>query len=109
MEITSIESFLPYWENIRVRTMRVVRCIPADNIEWTYAPGKFTLGDLVRHLATIERYMYAEAVSGRRSAYPGCRRELADGLEGVLAYIDRLHRESVEIFAQLTPNALKGK
>ncbi len=109
MEINDIASFLPYWENIRGRTMRVVRCIPPDKIEWTYAPGKFTLGDLVRHLATIERYMYAETVAGRQSAYPGCGRELADSYENVLAYIELLHGESVEIFSRLTPQDLQAK
>ena len=109
MEITSIQTFLPYWENIRGRTMRVVRCVPAEKIEWTYAPGKFTLGDLVRHLATIERYMYAETVSGRPSAYEGCGRELADGFDNVIAYAERLHRESVAIFGVLTPERLQSK
>lgn len=109
MEITDIRSFLAYWENIRGRTMRVVRCIPPDKIEWSHAPGNFTLGDLVRHLATIERYMYAETVSGRPSRYQGCGRELADGYENVIAYIERSHGESVEIFSQLTHEALQAK
>src|SRR4051794_33124125 len=109
MEIVTMEQFLPYWENIRARTMRVARCIPQDKVEWTYAEGKFTLGDLVRHLATIERYMYAETVCGRQSAYPGCGSELAEGYVGVLAYIERLHRESMGIFSQLSPDDLQRK
>ena len=52
--------------------------------------GAFTFGDLIRHLATIERYMYAETVAGRPSRYPGCGRELADGYEAVLAYANQL-------------------
>ena len=79
MEIRSIDSFLDYWEGVRARTRRVAACIPEDRIEWSYEPGRFTLGDLVRHLAAIERYMYAETVSGRPSAYAGCGRDLADG------------------------------
>ena len=35
----------------RERTRRVAACIPAEPIEWTYKPGAFTLGDLVRHIA----------------------------------------------------------
>jgi hypothetical protein len=31
---------------VRERTMRVARCIPADKIDWSYAPGKFTLADI---------------------------------------------------------------
>ena len=44
MEIHSIEPFLKYFGNVRERTMRVARCVPPDKIDWSYAPGKFTLG-----------------------------------------------------------------
>ena len=67
MEIRSVAQLLDYWDSFRGRTRRVIDCIPPARIEWTHQPGKFTLGDLVRHLATIERYMYAETVSGRAS------------------------------------------
>jgi hypothetical protein len=71
MVINSVEQFLEYWERVRFRTRRVAVCIPPEKLEWTYAAGKFTLGDLVRHLATIERYMFVEGVMGRQSKYPG--------------------------------------
>jgi len=61
MEIRSVVQFLEYWDSLRSRTRRVVTCIPPERLEWTHRVGAFTLGDLVRHLATIERYMYAEA------------------------------------------------
>src|SRR5438067_4166740 len=67
MQIQHIESFLDYLAKIHQRTMRVVRCIPADKLEWNYRESKFTLGDQVRHIATIERYMFVETVSGRPS------------------------------------------
>ncbi len=109
MEITNIESFLPYYKNVRERTMRIARIIPPEKLEWSYAPGKFTLGDLLRHLAAIERYLWAELVQGRANRYHGCGRELADGSENVLAFVERLHAESVEIFSRLTPEDLKLK
>ena len=107
MEITHIESFLPYLKSIHERTMRVARVIPADNLDWTYAPGKFTLGDLLRHLATIERYLWAEIVQGKPSRYQGCGRELADGYDNVLAFVERLHAESVEIFSASPPTTCR--
>ena len=48
-------------------------------------------------------------MSGRPSRYPGCGKELANGYEQILQFAERLHRESVEIFAQLTPQQLNGK
>lgn len=109
MEIKNIESFLDYYERLRERTRRVVVLIPPEHLEWTYKPGKFTPGDLVRHLATIERWLYAENVLGRPPAYPGCGRELADGFGATLAFFDELHRQSVEIFRQLSPEQLQTK
>ncbi|MEZ0333996.1 MAG: DinB family protein [Gemmatimonadales bacterium] len=109
MEIRSVQQFLQYWDNLRQRTRRVAACIPPDRLEWTHRDGAFTLGDQVRHLATIERYMYAETVAGRPSRYPGCGRELADGYDAVLAYLDRLHGEAGEIIGMLTDADLERK
>jgi len=109
MEIKSIPSFLSYYERIRERTLRVARCIPPDQIEWTYRTGAFTLGDLIRHIAALERYMFAENVQGRPSRYHGCGTELADGYEQVLAFMDRLHDESIKIFGKLSDSDLEKK
>ena len=78
MEIRSVAQFLEYWTSVRGRTRRVVECIPPARLEWSHRAGAFTLGDLVRHLAAIERLMYAETVAGRPSRYQGCGRELAE-------------------------------
>jgi DinB superfamily len=69
MEIQTIQPFLQYFGNVRERTMRAARCIPAERIDWSYAAGKFTLGDLLRHIAVTERYMFAECVRGNPSRY----------------------------------------
>jgi uncharacterized damage-inducible protein DinB len=109
MEIRSIERFLEYWESLRGRTRRVAAAIPPEHLEWSHRAGAFTLGDLVRHLATIERWMYAETVAGRPSRYAGCGRELADGYEAVLAFLNRLDAESREIIAALRDEDLTRK
>ena len=70
MEITSVQTFLDYYEKIRRRTLRVIQCIPPDKIEWTYKEGKFTFGDLIRHLAAIERYMFTENFQFKPSRSP---------------------------------------
>jgi hypothetical protein len=53
LEIRSIDSFLPYYEGVRERTRRVVACIPDEHMEWRHAPGRFSFGDLVRHVAAL--------------------------------------------------------
>ena len=102
MEVVRVEPFLEQWEKVRGRTRRVVDCIPPDRLEWTWKPGKFTLGDLVRHLAGIERWMYAENARQRPSRYPGHAEELASGWTAVREYFDRLHAEAMAIFRELS-------
>jgi uncharacterized damage-inducible protein DinB len=109
MEILNIETFLAYYERIRERTLRVINCIPPDKIEWTYKEGKFTIGDLIRHIATIERYMYGETVQGKPSRYPGHGCELAEGYTATLEFFNRLHDESVAIIRALTTEDLQKK
>jgi len=109
MDILDAGAFAEYWDNVRRRTRRVAVLIPAEQLEWTPAPGKWSMGDVVRHLAGIERDMYAENVQGRPSRYPGHGPELAGGLEAVLAYSDRKHAESLAIFRALTPAQLEAK
>jgi len=107
MEIPDIAVFLPYFENVRGRTERVIACIPPAQLEWRPRPGAFSFGDLIRHLGAIERYMFAENVQGRPSRYPGHGSELADGWDDVNAFLRRMHEESIAIFSSLTPAALE--
>lgn len=102
MDAAAFAVFLDYFEKIRGRTLRVMACIPPDQIEWSYRPGKFTFGDLIRHLAAIERYMYAENARFRPSRYAGCGKELAEGYQACLEFMNRMHHESMEIFRSLS-------
>jgi uncharacterized damage-inducible protein DinB len=101
--------FAGYFDRIRDRTMRVVACIPPERVDWSYAPGKFTLGDLMRHLASIERWMFAENAQLRPSRYPGHGRELADGYDAIVAYMRAMHAESMAIFRSLTDEAFASR
>jgi uncharacterized damage-inducible protein DinB len=104
-----MNELLAYFDRIRARTMRVVAVVPPERIDWTYKPGKFTFGDVIRHLGAIERWMYAENAQLRPSRYTSHGRELADGYDGVVAYIERMHAESMAIFAALTDADLDRK
>lgn len=109
MEIRDIEPFLDYYARIRERTRRVVALIPPDRLEWAPREGAWSFGDLVRHLGAIERWMFAENVSGRPSLYPGHGTELADGHDAVLACFDRMHAEAMDLFRALTAEALQAR
>ena len=87
----------------------MVALIPPDRLEWAPREGAWSFGDLVRHLGAIERWMFAENVSGRPSRYPGHGRELADGYDAVLAYFDGMHEEAMDLFRALAPEALQAR
>lgn len=109
MDIRDIQTFLAYYSRIKDRTRRLFDCIPTDKIEWTYTKGKFTIGDLIRHLALTERFMYVENVQQKPSLYTGCGENFAKGLEKTVELYNQLNHESMEILSKLTPEDLEKK
>ncbi|MFP3834460.1 DinB family protein [Chryseobacterium sp. SIMBA_028] len=109
MEIKSVDSFIDYYEKIRGRTNKIIEIVPPEHLDFTYKPGKFTIGDQIRHIATIERYMYGETISGRKSAYPGCGKELADGYENIVNFFNEMHRQTLEIIKGFSDEDLNCK
>lgn len=104
-----LSSFLEYWPSVRGRTRRLIPLVPEDKLEWAPAAGRWSIGDQVRHLAGIERWMYAENVHGRPTRYPGHGRELAAGSEALLAYHDKCHEGAMALLRGLTSEQWVGK
>ncbi len=109
MKIENIIDFVGYYSKIKKRTQRLFDYIPEDKLEWTFREGKFTIGDQIRHLANIERFMFAENVQNKESKYLGCGIEYADGLENVIEYYRKMHLESLKIFKSLSNEDLFKK
>jgi uncharacterized damage-inducible protein DinB len=109
MEITSVSDFVRYVERVRSRTRRLAALTPPKEVEYRPRPGMFSPGDLIRHIAGTERYLFVENVLGRPSSYPGHAEELASGLDDSLDYLDRLHQESLDLLAGLTDKELQGR
>lgn len=109
MQFTDVATFTEYFGKVRARTLRVVESIPGDQFDWAPIEGKFSFADLIRHLAAIERFMYAENVQRKPSLYRGCGSDLADGRDEVLRFFNDCHEESMAIFARLTREDLLAK
>ena len=109
MENTNPAAFIEYWEKVRQRTLKVIACIPREKFDWSYHEGKFSFADIIRHLATIERYMYGENAQLKPSRYSGHGKDLADGPDQVLEFFNRMHQESMDIFSRLTAADLERK
>ncbi len=106
--MSEVADFLRWFEGVRRRTRAVAACIPEDRLEWSPGPGRFSAGDLVRHIAATERWMWGENARRRPSRYPGHDETLARGKDEVLAYLDRMHAETVEILRGLAPSGLEA-
>lgn len=109
MEITKIEPFISYFEKTRITTLGVIEVIPHDKLDWSYMPNKFTIADLVRHIAAIERNVFAEVALGNKPNYKGCRRDLADGYENIVCYFNEMHSQTIEILKSISDESLKNK
>ena len=109
MDLNSFHDFLDYYDKVRARTKLIVERVPPDKIDWTYREGKFSFADLIRHLGAIERLMYAENAHLKPSRYIGCGKELADGYEAVLKFLDDTHTESMQTFYSLTEEDINKK
>lgn len=109
MVINTVDSFLEYHSSIKKRTDKLLEVIPSEYFEWAYKDGKFTIADVIRHVAAIERFMYAENVLGNASQYTGCGKELADGYDEVMRFYYLKRKEAVEIFRTLSDKDLQQK
>ncbi|MFM9989346.1 DinB family protein [Flavobacterium sp.] len=109
MEIKTIASFLSYYDKIREGTKQIIQVIPEDKMDWTYKSGKFTIADVIRHIAAIERNVFAELVIVNPACYEGCGKELADGYENVITYFNEMHSQSMQIFRTLNDVDLNRK
>jgi uncharacterized damage-inducible protein DinB len=109
MEIRDPAEFLNYFNKVHQRTMNVTRAIPPSQVDWRFREGKFTLGDLVRHIATANRYIFVEVAQGKPSSYAGCGKELAASHDEIVALAERLHSENVAIISGFTSDDLNRK
>ena len=107
VEIHSVDSFLDYLPRIRARTDRLVELVPEDRFRWRPSPSAFSFADVLRHVAALERYMFAETVRGGKSRYPGHGPELAEGPREVLAFWNECRRESLAVYRELTDERLE--
>lgn len=53
--------------------------------------------------------MWAENVQGKPSCYTSHGKELAQSYEDVIAFMEKMHKESMEIFSRLTDADLQRK
>jgi len=106
--ITRVADFARYFKSVRERTLRFLDPIPPEQIDFAPYPGKFTLGGLIRHLASSER-MFAEVALSGRWAYPGHGPELGATKDEAVAYLMAAHAEATARLRDLPDESLHEK
>ena len=96
------DEFRKYWARVRFRTNAVVACVPHDRVDWSPGFGAMTFGDLIRHLALTERWLFVEVACGRLSRYESHDDRWGTSLDDVRALMTRLHDESRELVAEFS-------
>jgi uncharacterized damage-inducible protein DinB len=93
--LSDMASYLAYLERIRERTLQVVDTIQPDQFDWTPRAGEFTIGDLVRHVASVEQ-MDVNVALGAGWRYAGhSASEWGATLDAARFNLVRVHEESV--------------
>ena len=103
--ISDIPAYIDYFEGIRKRTLNFLNCVPAERVDFSPHPGKFTFGDLIRHLASTEA-MFVRAVVEGRWAYEGHGPELGGTLGEALEYLRRRHGGAIAQLRDAPPEVL---
>jgi uncharacterized damage-inducible protein DinB len=99
--IARVRDFTDYFEGVRRRTVGFFRVIPAARIDWAPAPGEYTCGDIIRHVAASEGMFVGAAVDGRWR-YAGHERRRGATLEAALAHLDACHAQAAAVLARAT-------
>jgi len=76
--------------------------VPDDGIDWSPGSGAMTFGDVIRHLALTERWLFVEVACGRLSRYESHDARWGKSLADVRALMTRLHGESQELLTALS-------
>jgi len=99
---SSPQAFVEYWRRVRMRTMAVAERVPAARVDYSPGSGVMSIGDLLRHLAVTERWLFVEVACGRPARYLSHGAELASTLPQMLAMLQQCHSDSVALLQAMT-------
>lgn len=106
--LTTTAAYTKYFEGVRERTRRFIAPVPPDQIDFSPHPGKYTLGDLIRHIASTETMFVGAALDGRW-AYTGHGPELGATKEQAVAYMATCHAEAMARLSAAPDEAVNEK
>jgi uncharacterized damage-inducible protein DinB len=102
--IHSIQDFIAYFDSVRRRTLRYVRVVPVDHINWSPQEGEFTCADILRHIASTEKMFVGVVTEGRwyYAGHDGNQRSL----EELIVHLAQTHHEAMNALRSLPDSEL---
>jgi uncharacterized damage-inducible protein DinB len=88
--LQKVEEFVSYFDAIRKRTLQYAKVIPASMMDWGPVEGKFTTGEILRHLGSAE-VMFVHVLQHGEWTYSGHEKTKGATLEEALHYMDKCH------------------
>lgn len=104
----SKEELIAHLESVRKRTWKYVQALPQEVMDWRPGADKFSIGDLIRHLGSVE-VMFVHAIKHNEWKYDGHGPEKGSTKQEAMDYLEHCHRTAIEQLQQLEPSHLTSK
>lgn len=106
--MVSIQNLISYLNGVRKRTRSYIQQVPESLLDWRVAEGKFSIGDLLRHLGSCEVMFYQAFRSGEWK-YPGHDEDKGKTLAEINHYLESCHQKVIEGLKQCSDEDLHKK
>lgn len=85
--IHEVEEYVKYLDGVHKRTMQYVKVIPEELLDWKPSEDKFSIGDLLRHIASA-RLMFLGIFEHGSWTYTGHDASKGASLEDISNYLE---------------------
>ncbi|MCP4358068.1 MAG: DinB family protein, partial [Chloroflexi bacterium] len=103
--IQGVDTFIEYFGGIRRRTLKFIRAIPNNQIDWSPNDSELTCGDIARHLAATEKMFVNAAVKGQWE-YAGHDQDMANTLDEAIIHLEACHSVAMTTLRTLSDTEL---
>jgi len=106
--IHGIEEYVKYLDGIHKRTMQYMKAIPDELLEWKPSEDKFSIGDLLRHIAS-SRLMFLGIFEHGSWTYTGHDTSKGASLEEISTYLESCQTKLTEGLFKIGNDVLSKK
>lgn len=106
--IHEIKEYVKYLDGVHKRTMQYVKAIPEELLDWKPSEDKFSIGDLLRHIASA-RLMFLDIFEHGSWTYAGHDTSKGSSLEDISHYLESCQIKLTEGLLKLGNDLLSNK